>query len=244
MTVETTETATPEVTPTPVQGTYSSEAPIQASPQVSENGGVKEIIIGAEITDSERNMIYERLGRPKDHEGYDLSGIVPETYNQGVVEEFKKKAHETGMSAEGVRNMAEWYKGLELKQREAMEKSKQIQADHYILELKKDFGANFDSEVRNARKALDAYTDEAFKKYMDDTGLGNHPSLVKAFAKIGRELSEDKLVQSDTATRLAKSDELRKSEIARLRSDKDFMSRYRRGDAAAVQRLNSLYQEG
>lgn len=76
---------------------------------------------------------------------------------------------------------------------------------------------------------------------MDDTGLGNHPALVKAFAKIGRELSEDRLVQSDTAVRLAKSDELRKSEIARLRADRDFMSRYRRGEAGAVQRLNSLY---
>lgn len=244
MTGEAQEASAPEVTQTNLSGTYSSEAPTQEGAQVVENGGVKEIIIGAEITDSERNMIYERLGRPKDHEGYDLSGIVPETYNQGVVEEFKKKAHETGMSAEGVRSMAEWYKGLEIKQREAMEKSKQIQAEHYVLELKKDFGANFDSEVRNARKALDAYTDEAFKKYMDDTGLGNHPSLVKAFAKIGRELSEDKLVQSDTATRLAKSDEIRRSEISRLRSDKDFMARYRRGEAAAVQRLNSLYQEG
>jgi len=137
--------------------------------------------------------------------------------------------------------MAEWYKDLEIKQRESIEKSKAIQTDQYILELKKDFGANFDSEVKNARKALDAYTDSAFRKYMDDTGLGNHPALVKAFAKIGRELSEDRLVQSDTAVRLAKSDELRKSEIARLRSDRDFMSRYRRGEAAAVQRLNSLY---
>ena len=76
---------------------------------------------------------------------------------------------------------------------------------------------------------------------MDDTGLGNHPALVKAFAKIGRELSEDRLVQSDTAVRLAKSDDLRKSEIARLRAHRDFMSRYRRREAAAVQRLNSLY---
>lgn len=244
MTSETQETQTPEVVATPVQGTYSSESTPQAAPQVKEENGVKEIIIGSEISDSERNIIYERLGRPKDHDGYDLTGIVPETYNQGVVEEFKKKAHETGMSAEGVRKMAEWYKGLELQQRDAMEKSKQIQADHYVLELKKDFGTNFDTEVKNARKALDAYTDQAFRKYMDDTGLGNHPALVKAFAKIGRELSEDKLVQSDTATRLAKSDELRRNEIARLRADKDFMSRYRRGDSAAVQRLNSLYQEG
>lgn len=225
---------------------YSSEGigapPVDQSVQVN-NAGVQEIIIGSDITDKDRDIIYERLGRPKSHDGYDLSGIVPETYNQGVVEEFKQKAHETGMSAEGVRKMAEWYKGLELKQRETMEKSRLMQTDQNILELKKDFGVNFDTEVKNARKALDAYTDSAFRKYMDDTGLGNHPSLVKAFAKIGRELSEDKLVQSDTAIRLAKSDDLRRSEITRLRGDKEFMARYRRGEATAVQRLNSLYTD-
>ena len=241
--MEETNNQAPVAQETPVTA-YSSEAPQQAAPvDQTESVGVQEIIVGSEITDKDRDILYERLGRPKDHEGYDLSGIVPETYNQGVVEEFKKKAHETGMSAEGVRKMAEWYKDLELKQRESIEKSKMIQADQHILELKKDFGVNFDTEVKNARKALEAYTDSAFRKYMDDTGLGNHPALVKAFAKIGRELSEDKLVQSDTATRLAKSDDLKRSEIARLRSDKEFMSRYRRGESAAVQRLNSLYME-
>lgn len=230
----------PVANETPVES-YSSQGAEAAPVDQTQNIGVQEIIVGSEITDKDRDILYERLGRPKDYEGYDLSGIVPETYNQGVVEEFKKKAHETGMSAEGVRKMAEWYKELELKQRDSIEKAKMIQADQHILELKKDFGVNFDTEVKNARKALDAYTDSAFRKYMDDTGLGNHPALVKAFAKIGRELSEDKLVQSDTAVRLAKSEDLKRSEIARLRSDKDFMSRYRRGEAAAVQRLNALY---
>ena len=111
------------------------------------------------------------------------------------------------------------------------------------MTLKTELGANFDAEVRNARKALDAYTDKAFKQYMDESGLGNHPALVKAFAKIGRELSEDRLVQSDTATRLAKNDELRKSEILRLRGNKEFMEKYRRGEPTAVQRLNSLYSD-
>ena len=238
--MEETNNTAPVANETPVES-YSSQGAESAPVDQTQNIGVQEIIVGSEITDKDRDILYERLGRPKDHEGYDLSGIVPETYNQGVVDEFKKKAHETGMSAEGVRKMAEWYKELEIKQRDSIEKSKMIQADQHILELKKDFGVNFDTEVKNARKALDAYTDSAFRKYMDDTGLGNHPALVKAFAKIGRELSEDKLVQSDTAVRLAKSEDLKRSEIARLRSDKDFMSRYRRGEAAAAQRLNALY---
>ena len=204
---------------------------------------VEQLIIGEELTSDDVNRIYSRLGRPESPDKYDLTGIVPDTYNQDVLEQFKQKAHETGMSQENVRKMAEWYKDVEIKQHEAIKKARAIQDDQNLLTLKTEFGVNFDSEIKNARKALDAYTDKAFKQYMDESGLGNNPALVKAFAKIGRELSEDRLVQSDTATRLAKNDELRRSEILRLRSNKEFMDKYRRGDPVAVQRLNNLYSD-
>lgn len=232
--------------------TNNNLEPTQITPMSSEQASItqelaqpvtEQIIIGEELTADDVNRIYTKLGRPESPDKYDLSGIVPDTYNQDVLEQFKQKAHETGMSQEGVRKMAEWYKEVEVKQHEAINKARAIQDDQHIMTLKTELGANFDAEVKNARKALDAYTDKAFKQYMDESGLGNHPALVKAFAKIGRELSEDRLVQSDTATRLAKNDELRKSEILRLRGNKEFMEKYRRGEPTAVQRLNSLYSD-
>lgn len=242
MTVETNEPAIESIVETPVEQ-YSSEG-MPVLPEVVEEGPVvNEIIIGAELSDSDREEVYRRLGRPDTPEGYDISEIVPETYSQDVIEQFKQKAHEAGMTPDGVKKMAQWYKELEIQQQEAIVKSRREQDERHLLELKRDFGVKFDEEVQNARKALDAYTDKAFRQYMDNTGLGNHPALVKAFAKIGRELSEDKLVQSETATRLAKNEELVRSEISRLRSDQAFMERYRRGDPAAVQRLNRLYLE-
>lgn len=222
----------------------SGEEPIVADQQIERaDPGVREIIIGAELTDEDREIVLQRLGRPENPEGYDLDGIVPESYNRDLVEAFKQKAYENGMSKESARKMAEWYKEVEMKHYEAMQKAKQLQADQQVLELKKEFGVRFDEEVKNARKALDAYTDKSFRQYMDESGLGNHPALVKAFAKIGRELAEDKLVQSETAQRLAKSEELRRSEILRLRSDPNFMARYRRGEPAAVKRMEQLYTE-
>ncbi len=242
MTIESQESAENVIIETPVEQHSSDGMPVL--PEVVEEGPVvKEIIIGAELSDSDREEVYRRLGRPDAPDGYDLSEIVPETYSQSVIDQFKQKAHEAGMTPDGVKKMAQWYKELEIQQQEAIVKSRKEQDDRHLLELKRDFGIKFDEEVQNARKAIDAYTDKAFRQYMDDTGLGNHPALVKAFAKIGRELSEDRLVQSETATRLAKNEELVRSEISRLRSDQAFMERYRRGDPAAVQRLNRLYLE-
>lgn len=223
---------------TPVEGMSSSDPSM--APE-AEQPHVEQLIIGEELTQDDINRMYTRLGRPEDPTKYDLTEIVPENYNPGIVDEFKQKAYEAGMSQEGVKKMAEWYKEVELRQHKAIKDARALQDDQNILALKTEFGVNFDNEVKNARKALDAYTDKSFRQYMDESGLGNHPALVKAFAKIGRELSEDRLVQSDTAVRMMKNEELKKSEILRLRSNKEFMEKYRRGDPVAVQRLNNLY---
>jgi hypothetical protein len=225
---------------------FRSSDPNPLDPQAGglvEQTPVDEIIISGDLTDDDRNRIYKKLGRPDSYEGYDFSDLVPENYNQSLVDQFRQKAFENGMSTEGARKMAEWYKQIETEQQNNLNKARQQQSDMWIMELKKDFGVGFDDNIKHARKALDAYTDPTFRKYMDETGLGNHPSLVKAFAKIGRELSEDRLVQSETATRLAKNEDLKRSEILRLRSDAAFMERYRKGDQVAVARLNRLYLE-
>ena len=157
--------------------TNNNLEPTQITPMSSEQASItqelvqpvtEQIIIGEELTADDVNRIYTKLGRPESPDKYDLSGIVPDTYNQDVLEQFKQKAHETGMSQEGVRKMAEWYKEVEVKQHEAINKARAIQDDQHIMTLKTELGANFDAEVKNARKALDAYTDKAFKQYMDE----------------------------------------------------------------------------
>lgn len=215
---------------------------VATEPMMGEEVKSNYLTIGEELTDEDRNLVYNRLGRPEDPDKYDLSGIVPDNYDPALLADFKKQAFENGMSNEGVRKMTEWYKNVEMAKAEALNKARAQHSDMQILQLKQEFGTRFDQEVGNARKALDAYTDKDFRKYMDETGLGNHPALVKAFAKIGRELSEDRLVQSETASRLAQDESLKRSEILRLRSDASFMDKYRRGDRAAIERLNRLYE--
>ena len=51
--------------------------------------------------------------------------------------------------------------------------------------------------VRNQvdeRVDLDLFGTPELKTYLNDTGLGNHPDLVKAFVKIGKAMSEDGMV--------------------------------------------------
>jgi len=45
-----------------------------------------------------------------------------------------------------------------------------------------------------ASKAMDAFATPELKQVLDQTGLGNHPELIRAFVRVGRQISEDKLV--------------------------------------------------
>ena len=58
-------------------------------------------------------------------------------------------------------------------------------------QLKQEWGAAYDDKLTAARSALQAYGDDDFVAMLEKTGLGDSPHMIKAFAKIGENLSED-----------------------------------------------------
>ena len=61
-----------------------------------------------------------------------------------------------------------------------------------------------------AKRAVDTFGSQALKDLLNQTGLGNHPEVVKAFIKAGKAISEDGFVRgapkaATTETDLAKS---------------------------------------
>lgn len=48
--------------------------------------------------------------------------------------------------------------------------------------------------VGHAQKALDTFASKEFREFLDSTGTGNHPEMVRAFAKVGKLMSEDSFV--------------------------------------------------
>lgn len=56
-------------------------------------------------------------------------------------------------------------------------------------------GKQFDKNVQYARTAMEAlFPGAEIKKWMDDTGMGNNPQVLKGFARIGRLMESDKAV--------------------------------------------------
>lgn len=77
---------------------------------------------------------------------------------------------------------------------EAQQQAKTLQAEEYVKTLKadKEFGgAAFDSNVSTALSAVNKFASDDVKQVLNETGLGNHPAIVKMFHQIGTAISED-----------------------------------------------------
>lgn len=72
--------------------------------------------------------------------------------------------------------------------------AQQARADPEIVGERKD---QFDATVAVSRLALDRFASPTLRKMLHDTGYGNHPEVIKLFARIGKAMKEDAFHRPD-----------------------------------------------
>lgn len=74
-------------------------------------------------------------------------------------------------------------------------------AAKFLTEAKTDpeiGGDNFEKNVELGKRVIDKFGSPRLKQILNETGLGNHPELVRLVTKIGMAYGEDKLVVGTT----------------------------------------------
>ena len=124
---------------------------------------------------------------------------VPEgiTLNADLLGEFKGIAQSMGLKQEQAQQLTDLgvklTNGLLAQQAQALEAQKTT----WYNETKADAeigGDKFDVSMAAAARAVKQFVPDELKALFDQTGIGNHPALVKAFVKIGGMLKEDGVV--------------------------------------------------
>ncbi len=94
-----------------------------------------------------------------------------------------------------------------------MLEQRNAQLDAWAGDLRKDAefgGEKYDANVATAVKGLEAVGSPELRKMLDDTGLGSHPDVVRAFWKVGQMVADTAIVtgQAGTSTRRSFADAL------------------------------------
>jgi len=182
-TTTTTETAAPETTTT-----ASTESLLTGKP------GVEETKAADGQTPKGDAKPAEEKGKEGPPEKYEFTAPKGITLDPAALEAFEPLAKELGLSQEAAQKVVNLQASLVKAQADAALKQ---QAD-WIQAVKADKeigGQNFATALRHANTALNKFGGEPLVAALQQLGIANHPELVRAFARVGKDMGEDTVHQ-------------------------------------------------
>ncbi|MEW7947494.1 peptidase [Enterobacter hormaechei] len=149
---------------------------------------------GEKPADKDDDKEQKQEGAPEKYEFTAGEGVELDTE---ALKDFEPVARDLNLTNEQAQKLVDAYPkilaGVQQRQAEAW----QAQTEQWAADVKADKEIGGDKLTANlsaAQRALDLFGTPELKTYLNDTGLGNHPDLVKAFVKIGKAMSEDGMV--------------------------------------------------
>ena len=144
---------------------------------------------------------YAKLGRPESAEKYTLdvkSDVVP--FDETAIKSFAEQSHKLGLNNKQAQGILEFYKNnMEgtAQQAKIDTETAQSQAEQ---ELRQEWGRDFEGKVKQAGALAKANINpEVLDMTLSNgTRLGDHPEIIKGFAKIAGMMSEDKIVSTES----------------------------------------------
>ena len=208
---------------------------------VKKIGGNPDHLVQLPQEGESRDNFYNQIGRPETPDGYNF-GTEP---GDNRLDFFKDAVHKIGLTQDQATNMLQLYAAVENEQSKASDKANADFAVESQIELKREWGVDYDSKIDMAQRAFAQFATPEFSKIMDETGIGNHPELLKAFSKVGEAMGDDKLVVG-SGRAVGMSPQQAKEEIESLYRDKEFSKAYldktNPGHKDASSKMGGLFQ--
>ncbi|ENQ9168729.1 peptidase [Klebsiella pneumoniae] len=191
--------AAPAVSEPSAPGTGSAPQGDQPAQQDGENPSVdgEDQQEKAENQDGEQQKTEKEQKQEGAPEKYEFTAAEGVDLDTEALKDFEPVARELNLTNEQAQKLVDAYPkilaGVQQRQAEAW----QAQTEEWAATVKADKEIGGDKLTANlgvAQRALDTFGTPALKEYLNGTGLGNHPELVKAFVKVGKAMSEDGVV--------------------------------------------------
>jgi hypothetical protein len=185
-------------------------------------GQDKLVIPNNNSTDDQWNEVYSKLGRPESADKYTLdskSETVP--MDEGAIKSFAEQTHKLGLNNKQAQGILEFYKNnMEgtAQQSKIDTETAQVQAEQ---QLRQEWGRDFEGKVKQAGALAKANIDPEVldMQLQNGTRLGDHPEIIKGFAKIASMMSEDKILGTESENVNTTKD--LESEIAAIMNNRD-----------------------
>jgi len=133
-------------------------------------------------------------GAPEKYEFNDKVADAPEVLDPDVLTAFGEVAKELDLPQEAAQKVLDKVAPvIQARQAEQVEKARVEWAEDSKSD--DEFGGEtFDANLEVAKSALDAFGTSTFKQLLSESGLGNHPEVIRFMYRAGKAISEDSYV--------------------------------------------------
>jgi len=139
-------------------------------------------------TDEEFSDAFKILGRPDNAAEYEFKPAEGE--DDGW---FREIAHAANLTNNQFSAISDSVSKIIAEGQQAQETETKLKQDELNASLQKEWGSAYDRQVSLAQAAVKEYADDDLISYLDESGLGDDPRLLKVFAKIGAATTEQPL---------------------------------------------------
>jgi hypothetical protein len=188
--------ATTAAAPQPTQNTAATTAPAAAAAQQATtkqdpgNAGSE-----APEQSTTTNDGKQPPGTP---ERYDFKPIEGGELDAQVLTAYSEVARELQLSQEAAQKVLDKVAPVIAERQQATLKAQVEQARNdwkTVSKADKEFGGRaLDANVATAKKALDAFGTPELRAFLEESGLGNHPEVIRLLYRAGRAISSDHYV--------------------------------------------------
>ena len=151
-------------------------------------------------TDEDWQSVYEKLGKPKSPDGYEYNLGKETKLDDNSLKAFSAEAHKLGLLPKQAQGIIKYYNDLAgASETEANNKAEAARTEAE-KNLRKEFGSTYNDRIMAAKKlATTTFGNEFLNNTIlqDGSKLGDNPTVVKAFADLAAQMSEDNIVKGD-----------------------------------------------
>lgn len=181
--------------------------------------GKDKITIPDELaTEDDLQAFYDKLGRPE-QDKYAIK-FGESGYNEDFQKGFVEAAHKSGILPKQAQGLFDYFQGQVDAANTAHETQSGEESVKMMDDLKTEWGNGFEKNVSIAKTAVDTLTDDSFKAFLNESGLGDHPTMIKMFTAIGNKLNEDTF-DRDTVKNLGLTKDDAQENLDRIMGDQD-----------------------
>lgn len=135
------------------------------------------------------DRVYKAIGRPDKIDDYEFDRpTLPEDlpYDEDAEKNFRTWAHVNGLSKKQARALYDGYVKTQVERHAAWHEQSKRQRGELEQALIREHGTKIEAVKQSAYAVMSEYADDEFRQYLDQSGLGNDPRMVRFLHKIAK----------------------------------------------------------